>query len=133
MPTLLQRGTNFFDRLTKSAGGRSITLSQTGQTSITITATMEIKDYAILGDETESQATITGFMSPDKFESTDWFITASDLGSFIVRKGVKIEEVIDGVTYTYEVLPIGKRKPMERFDTFREMFVIHSKRVSGNA
>lgn len=122
-----------FDRLTKLAGGRTITLSQAGQTSISITATMAIKDYSILSDETETSATSGGFLSPDKFESTDWFVSAADLGTFVVRKGVKISEVIDSVNYDYEVLPIGKRKPMERYDTFRAMFVIHSKRVSGNA
>lgn len=129
MPNMLQRGTSWFDERTKSAGGRTITYQQKGQDAISLTATQEIKEYTLLSDSGTVDAT-GRFMSTERFESTDWFVTKADMQGIVPRKGDRILETIDSVEHAYEVLPVGKRPPSERFDTFGTMLIIHSKRAT---
>ena len=81
-------------------------------------------EYEVIDDE-------TGL--PSKVISYDWTFTAAELllgGDVITpRSGDRWKPTIDGTQETYEVLPIGRRPCVERFDASGKLLLVHTKKL----
>lgn len=81
------------------------------------------KDYEIVG----------GDSYPLSITSFDWTVFAADIAISAVtiapRDGDRIAETINGVQNTYELMPVGKRKCCEWFDTSGLMLTLHTKLI----
>lgn len=98
--------------------------------------------YLRNGATVELQATPgrTSFESQDdsgfltRFESRDWLVNAEDLVIDDVqttpRDGDRIQEVVDGETYTYALMTIPGQQAWRWCDAYRKSIRIHTKQVS---
>lgn len=121
MPNLLQRSATWLAEKLQSAAGRSITYRRGSQVA-TLTATPQKQDYEVTDDD--------GI--PRREVYYDWTFAAADLdfvdGETIEpRPGDRIIETLNGVEFTYEVMPIGKRPAAEWTDTAGVMRTVHTK------
>jgi len=69
----------------------------------------------------------------EKTESRDFLLYARDLvlgsGTTLPRRGDRIRETVDGVTYIYEVMAPGKAPAWRWSDDYRHTLRIHTKQV----
>lgn len=62
-------------------------------------------------------------------ELVDWQVVVAEFGSVTPRSGGVITQVVNGESWRYEILPMGKRQAVELIDTFGLQYLIHTKRI----
>lgn len=122
MPNLLQTSAAWLAGQLKTHGGRSVAVVRGGLEVATLTGTVSQQVHDIVDDE--------GLLT--QVTSFDWTFTAEDFGELTLRAGDQLVETLNGVTATYEALPLGDKPAVEPLDTSGVMLLVHTRRV-GNA
>jgi hypothetical protein len=123
MTNLLQDGVTWLGGKLKDHAGVSVTY-QRGTDSVSITATPTLHEYQVVDDEG------FGIM----MLSRDYLVHAADLvlnGSAISpRSGDRVIETIDGVSQTFELMPLGQLHEYQPADPDGTLLILHTKKVA---
>lgn len=119
MSNLMQRGAAKLGTVLQASAGRTVSIIQGGVTLTGITGMVAEKEYEVLDN--------SGFLA--KVISFDWSLVASEVDDINFRPGTRIVETINGKTFTYEGMSVGKRPVEEWLDTSGVLLTIHTKRI----
>lgn len=124
MTNLLQDGVTWLGTRLKAVAGLSVTYAR-GSDSVAVTASAAFHEYQIVDEEGFSASVLV----------RDYLLHAADLiidGSVITpRAGDTITETINGVSQTFEVMPLDeRRREYEPLDTDGVLLKLHTKRVA---
>jgi hypothetical protein len=127
MTNLLKTASDKLASLMKSHAGTSVTVRR-GASSATATATVGSTPF----ETRDGEGNVV-----QQFESRDYLMLAADYqpaGSQVEpQRGDQIDEVVDGTTYTYEVMSPDDGTPVFRYtDRFRTQLRIHTKLVASS-
>lgn len=124
MPNLIATGTAWLTSQLKSHASDSITLSRSGETDVTLSASIGSSEF-----DTEDE---NGFLT--KVESRDFIVDAADYafaaGAVEPARGDQFRETVGSAVHVYEVFSFGSERQLFRYsDAARTRLRVHTKKV----
>ena len=124
MTNLIASGTTWLTSQLKSHASETVTLSRSGETDATLSATIGSSEF-----ETDDER---GFLT--KVESRDYIVDAADYdfgaGPVEPARGDQFRETVGSAVQVYEVLPFGAERQLFRYsDAARTRLRVHTKRL----
>jgi len=122
MPNLMQNAATWLGGQLQTAAGRTVSIQQGKQFIASIVAaSCATVEYQVMDTEGMLTALVMN----------DWTFVIADLVAegIELRSGAILTETLNGVSRSYEAMPVGSKSAVEELDSAGILLTVHTKRV----